>query len=154
MNQIKLVFALCAILGLSACNQEAAAPATQTAAAPADNDKVAWTKYVTAAITPHYKKGVTQRVWNYLILPDEDATRKLEVLQQSVENGLQPGQLFVYAGPDSTKVADLIVQGFATAKPDTLSKSELLFIGKKADEARVRAAVEPTGMTFLFHPVD
>lgn len=154
MNQFKLIFALIALLGLSACGQQEAAPATDTVTAPTDNDKLAWTKYVTAAIKPHYQKGVTQRVWNYLILPEDDSTRKLEVLQQSVENGLQPGQLFVYAGPDSAKVADLIVQGFANAKPDTLGKSDLLFIGKKADEARVRAAVEPSGMRFLFHPVD
>jgi hypothetical protein len=75
------------------------------------------------------------------------------VLTKATISGLQPGQLFVFAGPDAA-VGDLVVEGFKEAKPDTLSKSELLFIGPRADEARVRAVDEPSGMTFLFHPVD
>lgn len=155
MKLLKWMIVWCALIGLVACGGgEGDAPKQDAAVtAPKGSDKQEWTKFVTAAIKPHYKQGTTQRVWNYLILSGEDHTQKLEVLTKAVASGLQPGQLFVYAGPDAA-VGDFVVEGFKAAKPDTLAKSELLFVGPRADEARVRAAVEPSGMTFLFHPVD
>jgi hypothetical protein len=159
MKQFSLVFALCAVLGLSACSEQAAdapvaaAPAT---AVPTGTDKAEWSKFMNAVVKPHFKQGETGRVWPYLVMPGEteENGRKLETLKQSVVNGLQPGQLFAYVGPDSTVTADLIVEGFKEAKPDSLKRSTLIFAGKRADEERVRTAVTASGMSFEFHPVD
>ena len=159
MKQLSLVFAVCAVLGLSACSQQAAETPVATEAAttvPTGTDKAEWNKYMNAVIKPHYIKGETTRVWPYLVMPGEteENGRKLEALQQSVVNGLQAGQLFVYLGPDSTVTADLILEGFKEAKPDSLTRSTLLFVGKRADEERVKTAVVASGMSFKFHAVD
>jgi hypothetical protein len=159
MKQLSLVFAVCAVLGLSACSEQAAETTASTQAAvtvPAGSDKAEWNKYMNAVIKPHFIKGETMRVWPYLVIPSEteENARKLDALRQSVVNGLQAGQLFVYLGPDSTATADLILEGFKEAKPDSLTRSTLLFVGKRADEERVKTVVAASGMSFKFHPVD
>lgn len=157
MKQFGLVFTLCALLGLGGCAEKAEeAPVAAVAGLPTGNDKSEWNKYMNVVVKPHFKQGETMRVWPYLVIPGEteENARKLETLQQSVVNGLQPGQLFVYLGPDSTVTADLVVEGFKEAKPDTLTRSTLIFVGKRTDEERVKTAVVPSGMTFVFHPVD
>lgn len=156
MKQLSLVFAVCAVLGLSACSEKTEAPAAEVVTLPTGTDKSEWNKYMNVVVKPHYKQGETMRVWPYLVMPGEteENGRKLDTLQQSVRNGMQPGQLLVYLGPDSTVTADLIVEGFQEAKPDTLARSTLLFAGKRADEERVRTVVAASGMAFIFHPVD
>lgn len=152
MKLFKLMMLLCALLGLAACGGgETEAPKAAVVTAPTGTDELEWKKFVSAAIKPHYKQGT--RVWNYLILPGGDNVRKLETLANAVRDGLAPPQLFVFAGPDAA-VADLVIEGFKEGKPDTLGGNSLLFVGKRVDEARVRAAVEPSGMSFLFHPID
>jgi hypothetical protein len=157
MKNISLALTLCALLGVSACSEQAAeAPAVAAVVVPTGNDKEAWKKYMNDVVKPYFKKGETKRVWPYLVIPgeDEENARKLNELQTSVVNGIQAGQLFVYLGPDSTVTGDLIVEGFKEAKPDTLKNSTLLFVGKRVDDERVKAAVSPSGMTYIFHSVE
>ena len=86
---------------------------------------------------------------------DDDASkagyqRQLENVQDTVARGVLPGNLLAFAGPDSSKTADLIVAAFQGAKPGSFKGVIVLFIGDKADEQRVETAVNPTGATVRF----
>ena len=47
-------------------------------------------------------------------------------------------------------MADLILSAFSGAKPDALKGSQVLFIGKAEDSARVQAPVEASGAKYIF----
>jgi hypothetical protein len=143
-------------LFLVACGQKAEeAPAgPDPLTVPASADKKAWATFMNAVIRETKFKDGAKGIYPYFIDPAEDNERKLEVIGDSVRNGMQPGYAFVITSSDSAKAADFIVTAFAEAKPDTLRQTKMLFIGKKSDEARVRAAVEPSGMAVIFHGTD
>lgn len=159
MHKLALVFTVVAALGLSACGDKAdetAKPVETAITVPVGNDKAEWGKYMNAVVKPHFKQGVTQRVWPYLVMPGEtdENARKLTTLQEMAYNGLVAGQLLVYVGPDSALTADLVVEGLKEAKAGSLERSELLFVGKRADEERVKTVVAASGLTFLFQAMD
>ena len=64
--------------------------------------------------------------------------------------GVLPGNMLVFAGPESAKTADLIIEAFKDAKPGSFKDVIILFIGDQADEQRVTDALKPTGATIRF----
>ena len=50
-------------------------------------------------------------------------------------------------------MADLIVDSFQTVSPGSMKDVRVLFIGASEDLDRVKAAVEPSGATTVFHEV-
>ena len=159
-------FSLAALLlfGLSACEQQgkeakdskaSAEPAVTTA--PADpTDKKAWSKYISHVAGQHMSRIRGRPTSFYLASSQEPEWEgRLEGMHESVANslarGILPRSLVIFASPDYTAMADLMVEEFEGAQAGTLRDVRILFIGAAEDEERVRAAVEPTGAEFVFH---
>jgi len=154
MKNWKFWLLIALIAMLSACAEKAdEAPKIDPLAVPTSTDKDAWRKFMNAVMKETKFTEGAKGIYPYYVGEGDD-TRKREVIQESIRNGIQPGYAYVITGADSTKVADFIVSAFAEAKPDTLLQTKLLFIGKQADDARVRGAVEPSGMAVVFHGTD
>ncbi|HRN62123.1 MAG TPA: hypothetical protein PLF73_06660, partial [Luteimonas sp.] len=55
-----------------------------------------------------------------------------------------------YAGLDPTKTADMVVAAFESVPANTMKGVRVLFIGDTANNERVKAAVEPAGVDYVF----
>jgi hypothetical protein len=76
--------------------------------------------------------------------------RQLSNVQDTVARGVLPGNMLVFAGPDSAKTADLVGEAFKDAKPGSFKDVIILFIGDQADQQRVDDVLKPTGATVRF----
>jgi hypothetical protein len=100
--------------------------------------------------------GVTNQPYAYLLPADSVADfqdqydRLLDKAKSDVARGLIAGNLLAYGGPSSAKTADLVVEAFKPVQPGTMKGVKVLFIGSSADNARVKAAVEPAGVDYVF----
>jgi hypothetical protein len=161
-----LVFAL--TLSLSACTTKEPEQAAKKAAAapavlkaPAGNDDKEWKQYLQQVVGQHMD-GVTDRVFPYYLPANStvptpgDATnrsqydRQLENVQNVMGRNVLPGNMLVFGSPDSAKMADLLIAAVATGKPDALKGSQILFIGKAEDNARVQVAAQSVGAKYIF----
>jgi len=153
--------ALAGTLSITACSQkeEAAQPTEQVQAVskPTDpNDTKAWGAYLGQIVQKNMQGMTADRPFPYLVPAgdsDDDKAkyqRQLEQVQDTVARGVLPGNMLVFAGPSSTKTADLLIEAFKDAKPGSFKDVIILFIGDKADEDRVNTALQPTGATVRF----
>jgi hypothetical protein len=77
--------------------------------------------------------------------------RQRDNVAGAIARGVLPGNMLAFGSPDSTKMADLIVEAFATVSPGSMKDVRVLFIGATADLDRVKAAIEPSGANVVFH---
>ena len=160
-----LMFALA--FALSACQSGEDEEATQAVVAPvvlhapASSDDKEWKLYLQQVVSQNMA-GVTDRVYPYY-LPANSATptpgdsenrsqydRQLENVTGVLFRTVLPGNMLVFGSPDSAKMADLVAAAFSGGKLDALRGSQVLFIGKAEDNARVQAAVEAVGAKYIF----
>ena len=162
-HQTLIAAAVAATLLLAGCQPQAddgaaanAAPAALTA--PTTDDDNAWKAYLGQVIGQNMD-GITERTFNYYLPAATDPTevegpysRMLMDVQAAVQRGVLPGNMLSFSSPNSTMMADLIVEAFnAEGVQDTALKgSRVLFIGEAKDESRVRQAVLATGAEFRF----
>ena len=156
------LLAAIAITGLSACSQQdesAQQPTEQVAAVtkPTDpNDSKAWNAYLGQIVQKNMQGMTADRPFPYLVPggDTEDANalrqRQLEQVQDTVARGVLPGNMLVFAGPESSKTADLILAAFKDAKPGSFKGVIVLFIGDQADQQRVNDTLQPTGAKVRF----
>ncbi len=155
------VIALTATLALSACGKhEDAQQDTQKQAQvtkPTDpNDNQAWNAYLGQIVQNNMQGMTAPNPYPYMVPAgdSEDVVasrgRQLQNVQDTVARGVLPGNMLVFAGPDSSKTADLLVTAFTDAKPGAFKDVIVLFIGDKADEPRVDTVLKPTGATIRF----
>jgi hypothetical protein len=155
------VVALTATLALSACGKhEDAQQDTQKQAQvtkPTDpNDIQAWNAYLGQIVQNNMQGMTAPNPYPYMVPAgdSEDAVasrgRQLQNVQDTVARGVLPGNMLVFAGPDSGKTADLLVTAFTAAKPGAFKDVIVLFIGNKADEPRVDTVLNPTGAKIRF----
>jgi hypothetical protein len=153
--------ALTGCLALTACNNQdngkQATAQTQKLTRPTDpNDTKAWNSYLVQLVQSNLQGMTASQPYPYLVpAGDDDASkasydRQLQNVQDTVARGVLPGNLLAFAGPSSTKTADLITTAFKDAKPGSFKGVIVLFIGDQADQQRVDDAVKPTGATFRF----
>lgn len=71
-------------------------------------------------------------------------------INDSVAATVLPGNMVAAAGPDSATTAQVLETAFKSAAKGSFKGVVVLFIGDKADESAVQAAVEPSGATFKF----
>jgi len=67
-----------------------------------------------------------------------------------VARGVLPGNMLVFAGPDSAKTADFVTEAFKDAKPGSFKDVIVLVIGDAGDKDKVTSALQPTGATIRY----
>lgn len=164
MYKYALLAAL-AITGLTACNQqdESAQPSSdQQAAQPAatkptdPNDSKAWNAYLGQIVQKNMQGMTAAQPYPYLVPAgdSDDANavrqRQLEQVQDTVARGVLPGNMLVFAGPDSGKTAEFVSDAFKDAKPGQFKDVIILVIGDAADKDRVNTVLQPTGATVRY----
>jgi hypothetical protein len=150
-----IVLIVAASLFFAGC-KKAEAPVQEVAlTAPNGNDDTAWKNYLQYVIT-HHMEGVTDRVSPYY-LPAQGGDdyqgkydRQLQGVQEAVQRGVLPGNMLAFGSPDSAKMGDLVVAAYKDAAPGSMKGVIVMFIGKAADNERVKAAVAPSGATYRF----
>ncbi|MGI8561488.1 MAG: hypothetical protein ACR2J7_08680 [Luteimonas sp.] len=153
----RLMLVACLTLPFAACQkEEAPAPVVKAPlTAPTTDDPAQWREYVSDVVTRNME-GIQNQPYVYLLpgesTPDFEGLheRMLEKAQTDVARGIIKGNMLAYASPSSAKMADIVAQSFSTVTPDTMQGVRVLFIGAPADDARVRAAVEPAGVDYKF----
>jgi hypothetical protein len=153
--------ALASVLLLSACNKQddnqQNAGQTAKATKPTDpNDTKAWNAYLGQIVQQNMQGMTADRPYPYLVPAgdSDDAKamydRQLQNVQDTVARGVLPGNMLVFAGPNSAKTADFILAAFQGAKPGAFKDVIILFIGDAADKDRVMSALQPTGAKVRF----
>ncbi|HET7611673.1 MAG TPA: hypothetical protein VFK29_07785 [Rhodanobacteraceae bacterium] len=82
--------------------------------------------------------------------PAATLARVQDQLDTVVQATVLPGNMVAAGGPSSSTTAQVLENAFKQASPGSFKGVVVLFIGDKADEAAVKAAVEPSGATFKF----
>jgi hypothetical protein len=127
--------------------------------APKTDDRTAWVDYLNDVV-PRNLAGIPNQPYVYF-LPGESATdfqdqydRLLEKAQADVGRGIISGNMLAYASPASAKMADLVVAAFEGVPAGSMKGVRVLFIGKPADSERVKTAVAPAGVEYVFVDTD
>ncbi|HEY4555332.1 MAG TPA: hypothetical protein VIG68_02690 [Lysobacter sp.] len=156
-----LLVACLALPFVAACQkQDAAQEQTAEAAqaplsAPTTNDEAAWGAYLIEVVKRNMD-DVSGSPYLYAMPSESDPDfqgsydRLLEKAQQDLQRGIVAGNLLAYGGPSSAKTADFTIASFTGVQPDSMKGVKVLFIGKAEDNARVQAAVAPTGVNYKF----
>lgn len=157
------MLALASVFALSACGKkdndgQQTRKVTQLTRPTNVKDKAAWQKYLIQVLqSGDNMKGMTgDRPYVYYVDGGDgdsavaERQRQLDNVSDTLARGVLPGYLLAFAGPVSSKTADLMVSAFQDIKPGSLHKVIVVFIGDKADEQRVMDVVKPTGADFRF----
>jgi hypothetical protein len=155
LNRFMLI--ACLALPFAACKKEEAPKAAVQApmSAPTTDDRQAWLNYLQDVVGRNMD-GIQNQPFVYMVpsesLPDfaDQYERLLEKARMDVARGIISGNLLAYGGHSSTKVADLVVESFKTVEPNSMKGVKVLFIGSAADNERVKAAVTPAGVDYVF----
>jgi hypothetical protein len=151
-----MVLLACLALPLAACKKEEAAPVERAAVAvPTTDDKTEWNAYLQDQV-PRHMEGITTNPFIYrvpsVVNPDdpEEYNRLQEKAQQDLARGIVKGNMLAYAGLDPARTADLVVNAFQDVPPGSMNGVRVLYIGDAANSERVKAAVEPAGVEYVF----
>ena len=151
-----LALAACLVLPLAACKKEEAAPVEAApVAVPTTDDKAAWQEYLNDQV-PRHMEGITAQPYVYRVPANdnpndpEEYNRLLDKAKMDVARGIVKGNILAYAGLNPTKTADLVVAAFEAVTPNTMKGVRVVYIGDQANSERVRAAVEPAGVEYVF----
>jgi hypothetical protein len=116
----------------------------------------AWASYL-SGVARQNSQGVNGSRSAIYFVPagdDNDASearqRQLANVQQALSRGVRPGNLIAFGGPDSNASADLVVSAFHGMPAGSCQGAVVLFMGAPSDQARVAAAVQPSGATARF----
>jgi hypothetical protein len=152
----RLMLIACLALPFAACKKEEAAPVEKAAlTAPKNDDRAAWSAYLSDVVTRNME-GIQNQPFVYMVpseaLPDfaDQYERLLEKAKTDVARGIISGNLLAYGGYNSPKVADMVVESFKDVQPNSMKGVRVLFIGQAADSPRVEAAVKPAGVEYKF----
>ena len=159
-NHVRLILMLTlSLLALGACKKEEAAKPKVVAAVvtmPADPmDKEAWRKYL-VSVAQQNLEGVRQRPYLYYVPAGDDPETIEQVERQQADitdvvgRGILPGNMIGFGSPNSTRMADVIIEAFKVARPASFKDVRVLFVGATADEQRVRDALAPTAADYVF----
>jgi hypothetical protein len=154
----RLMLAACLALPFTACKKDEA-PAVDTAQVavplPTSSEQRDWMPYLNQVLTQHMD-GVTNSPYAYF-LPAEDTEgfggkyqRQLEKLEGDLGRGIIEGNMLAFASPSSAKNAELIETAFRQVPQGSMKGVKVVFIGTPIDGERVKAAVEPAGVNYIF----
>lgn len=147
----------CLMLPLAACKKEDAPKAVVKApmTAPATDDRQAWMDYLSDVVNRNMD-GISNQPFVYMLpaesVPDfqDQYDRLLEKASSDIGSGIVSGNLLAYGSSTSAKMADMVVSAFGGVEPNTMKGVKVLFIGDAADNQRVKTAVTPAGVNYVF----
>ena len=154
----RLFVIACLALPFAACKKEEA-PAAPVVAAPlpmpTTADAASWRTYVHDVVTRNME-GINNSPYVYF-LPAEDTegfdglyNRLLEKLEQDLGRGIIEGNMLVFASPAPEKTTEMIETAFKQVPAGTMKGVKVLFVGTPILGERVRTAVEPAGVNYVF----
>ena len=153
----RLLVIACLALSFAACKKEEA-PKAEVAAplsAPTTDDATAWRAYVNDVATRNMD-GVNNSPFVYF-LPSDKAEgfgglyeRLLQKLEEDLGRGIQEGNMLVFASPAQEKTTEMVETAFKPVPPGSMKGVKVIFIGTPILGERVRAAVEPAGVKYIF----
>lgn len=158
MNIInRLLLTACLALPLAACQDDEQTQQVDKApmTAPTGGDSTQWRAYL-SDLVPRHMEGIQNQPYIYLVPDDdiEDFEAQYERLEEKaridVARGIVRGNMLAYAGPDSGRVADMVVSAFEEVPENSMNGVRVLFVGDAADSARVEQAVTPAGVEYVF----
>ena len=148
----------CIALASTACKKEEAPQVEAVAAplsAPKDDNTASWRAYVTD-VAKRNMDGVTNSPYVYF-LPSESTEgfggqyeRQLEKLEGDLARGILGGNMLVFASPSFTKEAEMIETAFKPVPANSMKDVKVVYIGTPIDGERVKAAVTPAGVNYIF----
>ncbi len=158
MNMMsRLLVVACLALPFTACKKDEA-PKTEAVAAvplPTSGEQKDWVPYLQYKLTPHMG-GITNSPFVYF-LPKNDTEdfggkyeRQLEKLETDLGRGITEGNMLVFASPTLEKEVEMIETAFKQVAPGTMKGVKVVFIGTPILGERVKAAVEPAGVNYIF----
>ena len=133
----------------------AADSSDQDTCARANISAVTWQSYMQQVVEANMG-DITNPPYAYFVpsekFPDnQDAiSRVQDSLSGTVAATVLPGNMVAVGGPDSATTALVLETAFKNASPGSFKGVVVLFMGDQADEAAVKAAVDPSGATFKF----
>jgi predicted small lipoprotein YifL len=151
------MLALLALFALAGCGKQEAPVQAEAAPVPApkNGDPNAWQAYASDVVKRNMD-GVTNNPFVYF-LPEETTAdfqaqydSQLEKVQGDITRGILEGNMLAFISPASAKMADLVTTAFTDVEPNAMKGVKVLFIGQPADGERVKAAVAPSGVTYVF----
>src|SRR3546814_220815 len=154
---LQVLLVACFVLPLAACNKEEAPKAVEKAPVPVPttDDIVEWRAYVSDVVRRNMG-AIANQPYVYLLPGESDGDfegnyeRLAEKAHTDVARGIIRGNMLAYASPASAKMADIVIAAFKDVPPDTMEGVRVVFIGDAADGERVKAAVSPAGVTYVF----
>ena len=152
----RLLMIACLALSFTACKKEApAAPVAAAVPVPVNDNRQAWIDYLSDVVQRNM--GNIQNQPYVYLLPGESTAdfqdqynRLLDKAKGDVSRGIVSGNMLAYGSPASDKMADLVIAAFQGVPAGALKGVKVLFVGKPADSDRVKAAVAPTGVDYVF----
>ncbi len=146
----------CLVLPFAACKkEEAVVVEAAPVAVPTTDDKAAWGAYLQDQV-PRHMEGITATPFIYRVpsvVNPEDPTefeRLKEKAEIDIARGIVKGNLLAYAGLDPARTADLAVAAFHGVPANTMAGVRVVYIGDAANSERVKAAVSPAGVDYVF----
>lgn len=153
----RLLVVACLVLPFTACKKEEAPQAQAQVAPPlpTSSEQKDWKPYLEYKITPHMG-GITSSPFVYF-LPKADSEdfdgmyqRQLEKLQADLGRGMTEGVMLVFASPAPEKEVEMIEAAFKDVPQGSMKGVKVVFIGTPILGERVKAAVEPAGVNYIF----
>ena len=153
----RLLLIVCLVLPFAACKKQEVPVAAVKAplSAPVNDDRTAWLAYLSDVVTRNMG-GIQNQPYVYM-LPGESTAdfkdqydRLLDKAKSDVGRGVITGNMLAYGSPASAKMADLVIAAFDGIPAGSMKGVKVLFIGKAADNDRVKAAVTATGVDYVF----
>ncbi len=156
---LKLALLALTFTALVACGkkeEEKKAAAPTVVSVPADsNDNQAWKLYL-VNVAKKNMEGIRSSPYMYFLpasaTPEsEEYGRQLDNVVGVVGRGVLPGNMLAFGSPQSSTMANLVVEAFTDISEGSMKDVRVLFVGDAADSERVKTAIEPSGAIYVFH---
>ena len=157
-NLFRMMLIACLVLPFAAC-KKAEAPKVEKPAVAMPTDpanKQGWMEYMGDIVTRNMDGVSNPNPYAYL-LPAESAAdfqdqydSLLDKAKSDVARGIIAGNMLVFASPAIYKETEMVETAFKAVPPGTMKGVKVVFVGSPILGERVRTAVTPSGVNYVF----
>lgn len=152
------------LVGLVACGKQDEGKGKQEAEpvvlqVPTSTNDQEWKLYLSGVVKQNMK-GVRSSPYMYYLPSatvedfEDQYNRQLDNVMGVVMRTVTPGNMLAFGSPESSRMADLVIESFKEAQAGSFKGVKVLLVGKKEDEQRVREALAASEAEFIFLPLD